>query len=148
MNGTNEAEALADLLRSAGDLIAAHPEIPTPYVTGISYSSGSGQAVDLNWFVPINVADHVEQKRTAARILKAVGGKWDKDPNPDERFNFTQHRGGLHLNVQVEREAVCERVVTGVESVTISAVAAVPEHTIERDIVEWRCEPVLAEVAS
>lgn len=139
---------LSDLLHGAANLVAAHPDLPPPYVTGISYAHSGEASVDLNWFIPISVADPVEQKRTAAGILKAIGGKWDKDPNPDERFNFTQARDGLNLKVQVEREAVCERVVTGTETVTIPAKAAVPEQVVEREVVEWRCEPLLAEAAS
>lgn len=59
--------------------------------------------------------------------------------------------GGVRVSVQADRDEVCERVVTGTESVTKTvpdpeALAAVPtvEVTEEVETVEWVCRPLLA----
>jgi hypothetical protein len=58
---------------------------------------------------------------------------------------------GVRVSVQTDRDEVCERVVTGTETVTKTvpdpdALAAVPtvEVTEEVEQVEWRCRPLLA----
>ena len=59
---------------------------------------------------------------------------------------------GVRVSVQADRNEVCERVVTGVETVTKSvpdpdALAAVPtvEITEEVQTYEWVCRPLLAD---
>lgn len=132
-------------LREAADLLEAHPELPRPYIT--SKSNGN---LELNWFLHINnTADSLmEQKRLAALIVKTVGGKWDKSSGDWDGgvFRFTQARGSLTFEVLVKRDAVCERIVIGTKTVTIPAKPATPERVVEQDDVEWRCEPLLAEV--
>lgn len=137
--------SLAEVLRQAADLLVAHPDLPPPYITT---SSHGGASADLAWILMLH-ADRglVEQKAVALQIIRTVGGKWEKLTYGDD-FTFGQQRGPLRLEVVVKREAVCERVVTGTETVTIPAVAANPERTEEREVVEWRCEPVLAEAVS
>ena len=128
-------------LREAAALVEAHPELPTPYVT----SSSDGRA-HVHWFLTMDGRTKVNQRGDAVRIMRAVGGKWDKETYNE--FSFQRRLGLLNLLIQVEREAVCERVVTGTEVVTVPAVAAEPERTEERDVVEWRCEPVLKAAAA
>ena len=135
--------SLADTLRSAADVLEAHPELPVPYIT----TSSNGSA-DLSWYLMHDSRDLVEQKATAQQIIRSIGGKWDKVPDLYSDFTFIQHRDGLRLFLQVQREAVCERVVTGTETVTIPAKAAEPERVEEREVVEWICEPLLAEVSA
>jgi hypothetical protein len=137
---------LSDVLRSAADLIGAHPELPAPYITTSSYDDRHG--ADLNWYLMHDSSDLGEQKAAAQKIIRAIGGHWDKVPDTYSDFTFIQERDGLRLFMQVTREAVCERVVTGTETVTIPAKAAVPERTETREVVEWRCEPLLAEAVS
>ena len=139
------AQSVTTALREAADLLDQHPDLPQPYIT-----SSSDGSVRLNWYLNIHVDDLADQKALAAAIVKAVGGAWTKDANDYDggRFSFTQARGLLWFNVQTQREAVCERVVTGTETVLVPAKPAEPERTIERETVEWRCEPLLAEVAS
>jgi hypothetical protein len=138
---------LADVLREAADLLAAHPDLPPPFVS-TSAHPGSDATADLSWYLMIGGRDLGEQKANAARIVSEIDGHWEKIPDTYSDFVFRQKRGALKLDVQVTREAVCERIVTGVESVTVPAKPAEPERTVEREVVEWRCEPLLAEVAS
>lgn len=133
-----------DALRAATDFIAAHPHLPAPYVS--SFNRGE---VDLNYYLQIrNPGDLAEQKDVAAAIVRAVGGDWDKEPWGDQ-FRFTATRGPLKFDVQVKREAVCERIVVGTETVTLPAteaqvIDAQPERVEQREVVEWRCLPLLA----
>ena len=128
-------------LRAAADLLEAHPELVQPYVT-----TNSNGTVNLNWYLTVGARDLASQKLEAARIVTALDGEWEKGGS-EKDFNFRQGRGGLSLLVQVDRPAVCERIVTGTEAVTIPAKEAVPEQVIERELVEWRCQPLLLEVS-
>lgn len=130
----------SDKLRSLADLLDAHPDLPTPVIT--AFGSGSVQAA---WQL-MNIAEAKKDQRTwAIRIRRALGGTWRKKPWQD-RFDFHTERDGVDLAIYAHCDQVCERVVTGTETVTIPAVdaqAAQPERTEEREVVEWRCDPVL-----
>ena len=141
---SESAKALAtqsDALRQVADLLEAHPDLPLPYVT----SSSSG-AASVSWQLVIESIhgfDLAAQKAEATRIIRTLGGKWDKQDGYED-FYFKRSLGLLNLSITVKREAVCERVVTGTETVTIPAKAATPQQVVEQEIVEWRCEPLLA----
>jgi hypothetical protein len=124
-------------LRAAADLLERHPDLPTPYVT----SSSLGGTVSLAWY--LHHGD--DQRANAAAIVKAIDGRWDRRGAEYEGplAEWTQARDGLRLTVTVAREQVCERIVVGTEEVTVPAVEAKPERTEVREVVEWRCEPLL-----
>lgn len=131
-------------LRAAADFIDAHPDLPKPYITAFT----SKEHVELNYYLHINgFGDLAEQKATAVAIVRAVGGTWEKEAWGDD-FRFAADLGPLRFDVRVKREAVCERIVTGTETITLPAVEAQPERTEEREVVEWRCEPLLAEATA
>jgi hypothetical protein len=132
----------ADRLRAAADFLDAHPGLPVPVIT--SYSSGT---VDIGWQLMNDDAVKDDQRPAVQQIIRAIGGKWSKQEGGDT-LCLRQKRDGLGLCIFVTREQVCERVVTGEELVTVPAVDARPERTEVREIVEWRCEPVLAESVS
>lgn len=141
-SSTNTDHTLVEKLRAAADLIAAHPDLPDPCIFG--YRNG---AVDVTWQLMNNEATKGDQRAAAQQILRAIGGKWDKEPWGD-RFDFAQDYRGLKLQIYTHREQVCTRRVVGTETVTIPAVEAKPERTEVVDVVEWDCEPVLTEAAS
>lgn len=138
----------ADTHRAVADFIEAHPGIPTPYTSVYDHQP---ERADLRWYLHINdKGDEAFQRDAAKAIVRAVGGKWDKEFNDDEA-RFTQVRDGLYMLVVVRREAVCERRVVGTETVTLPATPAepaLPERTVEREVVEWDCSPVLGEVSA
>lgn len=148
MNDTNIAVSKAANLLAAAALIKTHPDLPAPYVTSFS----STDTVELNWYLRHREdTDELDDQRSAAQqIVKALGGTWDKF-HESEDLRMRQRRGGLVFEILVKREAVCERVVVGTETVTIPATEAIPaqpampERTETRDVVEWRCAPLLAE---
>jgi hypothetical protein len=126
-------------LREAADLLDQHPELPAPYITTLSVGRAR-----LAWYIALDTKDLIAQKATAALIVKTLGGKWDKGEREND-FDFCQRRGLLNLHIQVDRPAVCERVVVGTETVTVPGKPAEPERTVEREKVEWRCQPLLAD---
>lgn len=130
-----------DRLRVATDLIAAHPNLPTPCV--FAYSSGH---VEVTWQL-MNGDVRNDQKSAAQQIIRAIGGEWRKNPW-DDRFDFEQDYNGVALQIFTNRDQVCTRRVIGTETVTVPAVEARPERTEVREIVEWDCTPVLAEAAA
>ena len=62
--------------------------------------------------------------------------------------NFSLHLefGELQYSVVCNRDEVCERTVVGTEMVTedVPPVGEWTTETVERDIVEWVCNPLLA----
>lgn len=51
--------------------------------------------------------------------------------------------GGVTYIMNAAREEVCTAVVVGTETVTVPDPAA-PKVEVERDVVEWKCHPLLA----
>ena len=138
MNTTTVAETMAANLRAAADLIAQHPHLAAPYVT----TSSTGR-VDLDWYL----SHKADGRSIAAEIVRSIDGGWERGEADfsGPLATWTQKRDGLTLMVSVSREQVCERIVTGTETVTIPAVEAVPERTEIRETVEWRCAPLLTD---
>jgi hypothetical protein len=122
------------VLRSTADLLVAHPELPPPVVAeyGVTWWVYSWEVKDV--------------AAVAASIRRAVGGKWDKSVDDDEnRLTLTTTKGGIRFKIITQRAAVCTRRVVGTETVTVPAVEAAPERTVEREVVEWDCDPILAD---
>lgn len=139
--GETTNTSTAQALRAAADFIAQHADLPLPYVT--TYRDGQ---ISMAYYLTINGFGGPEKQRSAAQaIIRAVGGRWDKNPNDHDEMNFRAERGALQFHVQIAREAVCERIVTGTETVTIPAVEAQPARTEVVETVEWRCLPLLAD---
>jgi hypothetical protein len=125
-------------LRAAADLLERFPDLDQPYIVGRHNGT-----VELNWF--LNGAENA--RATAAEVVRSIGGTWERgEANYSGPLaTWDQERDGLFLFVQVSRDEVCERIVTGTEAVLIPAVEAQPERTETREIVEWRCAPLLAD---
>lgn len=128
---------MSETLRAVAELIDLHSDLPTPYV--VVHSSGSASAT---WGLSYGL-DRADQPAEAARIIKAIGGTWVKDFEWDhDRADFHQTRDGIELRIVLERSAVCERIVTGSQVVTIPA----QDERVETvETVEWRCMPLLSD---
>ena len=104
------------------------------------------QHPDLNWsYVGARCGTVVDTGEDLAAFA-ATGGKWDKDAyDTGTGGNFALRRkfGPVELSVLASRDQVCERKVVGVEVVEIPDPDA-PRVTVEREVVEWTCAPVLA----
>lgn len=131
--------ALAAGYRHLADLIESE-QAPIPMNTTISLPVG-------------RYGEDDDQAAIAAELRRALGGgRWDKHESTGGAYLYLQGMcGGLPIQLWMDRNAVCERVVVGTEEVTevIPAVTEEdlrPEQTITRTVehVEWRCSPLLA----
>lgn len=105
-------------LRELASFVEAHPEIPLPY-------AGAHNAF-------------VQDKSDLAIVAKACGGKWAKNATTDYFYISKAFSGGHSYEVNVSRENVCRKVVTGTR-----IIPAQPER--EEDEIQWVCdEPLLA----
>lgn len=85
------------------------------------------------------------QPLASGPVKKRYGDKW---------FYATVPMRAIELQLAEEREQVCTRVVTGVETVTEEIpdpeyIAAAPKitQTREVEVVEWKCEPLMKAAA-
>jgi hypothetical protein len=128
------AEAAAGL-RDLADWIEAHPEL----------------AVDLR---PIQIKAFPPDEPESVRTWAVAMGKAEKE-YVDTLFSLNAFFGPVKLSAIYWRDRVCQRVVTGTRHVVETvrdpeALEAVPLVEVEREeeIVEWICEPILAEAAT
>lgn len=126
---TDERTAYTDGLRALADWLDTNPHIDLPW-TGSEYDT-----------FQLAVWTTKEQLATIARALPGKVRKEFHTTTVDIHASF----GGLHVRAYAGRSEVCERIVTGTETVTVPAVEAKPETTETREVVEWRCTPLLAE---
>lgn len=136
MSNTKATE-YANGLRALADMIEANPEL----VPILKYSLG-------NISEPVRDRDELATftraaARTGRKVTKDYSGKY-----ADVSVAF----GPVTVSGYLPREEVCDRVVIGTEKVIEKgpdpeAVAALPvvEREVEREIVEWRCRPLLAD---
>lgn len=127
-------------LRAFADMIEQHPHI----AEYLRYGTLDG----LN----IPVGHHADPRQAMADMIRAgrsVGGTVAK--SYDTRWGNADIllSDGVKLHVYAQREKVCTRVVTGVETVTREVPdpsVEVPMVTVTEQVetVEWVCEPLLA----
>lgn len=107
-------------LRALADFIEAHPALPLPY-------AGSANA-------------YAADKAELQTIAREPGVKWEKAADANFFYLKTRFVGGHSYDVNVDRPAVCRKVVTGTR-----VIPAKPEETV--DEFHWICdEPLLAAV--
>ena len=133
-----DAQRAAIGLRQLADLLDANPDLP-----GCTWAFH-----DINIF-----ADDREGVAAWARATMRATGKTEKWQGGNWAGAVAEF-GPVRAKVLVEREKICERVVTGVREVTEEvpdpeALAALPKVTVTTpvEIVEWVCRPLLAEPA-
>lgn len=140
MSNTKPTE-LAKALRDLAAMVEANPDL-ADRLTDYTF------ARVLVWTNNRNeVADFARAgAKAGATVAKHQDDKW---AGVDVVF------GPMRLHVYIDRNEVCDRVVVGTETVVEKgpdpeAVAALPvvEREVEREIVEWRCRPLLADETS
>lgn len=138
----DRASVLAAAVRRLADVIESAPTIVSVFEGGldplqgfVGYAHEDGKEAALAEFARV-------ARRNGATVTKAGDDKW---------FEMVADFGALRFKAFTNREEVCERVVTGVETVTKSVpdpavVAAAPlvEVTETVETVEWVCRPLLA----
>lgn len=137
----DRAEYIAGL-RLLAVLLEQHPDLPLPYY-GASETYGR-----MTVFCSSR-----EQIAEFARLLPGQSTKHVDQDNSNYGFALHGTLAGLHLDIRAHRDEVCERVVTGTETV----VKQVPDPTVDVplvevtedvEIVEWRCAPLLSDAPS
>lgn len=127
---TPDRAAYTDGLRQLADWLEANPEIDLPW-------TGTYDSFSLGVWV---------SKEELATIARALPGKVEKDFTTLDTVVYVRAAfAGLKVEAYAGRNAVCERIVTGTETVTVPAVEAKPERTEEREVIEWHCMPLLAD---
>ncbi len=138
---TDRAAYIAGL-RQLADALEAHPEVPLPT---------DGTRMPLSWNLWDD--DAREQMAATARALPVAWVKETRegyDGGPDY-FDLSGKLGGLKVKLTACRDAVCTRVVTGTEDREVEEVvtpAVTRKITQPAEVVEWRCESILAPVPS
>lgn len=79
--------------------------------------------------------------RLIAEMRRILGGTWEKSGNERE-FMLRRIVGGVTVKLVAGRERVCRRVVTGTARKVIEAR---PARVVVEDVVEWKCDPILAD---
>lgn len=130
---------LLDEVRLILDLLEARPELPLPQDFGDSGWNA------LSWYPDSPVQ--------AAQLVKALGGRWEKnDPNESE-FDATYLKmkaklgQELHVDLLVSREGVCEKVVVGTERKKVTKVvqAQVTEEVYaDVDVIKFECKSIMS----
>ncbi len=125
-------------LRLLADVLETRDEVPVPY-------SGRDAGLLLMFFGD----DAKDAMGAAARALPCRLHKHFRD----DYFDLTGSLHGLQVHLTAYRNAVCERVVVGTETVTRTVLdpsVEVPlvEVTETVDVVRWDCHPLLAGATS
>lgn len=138
--------AIAADLRAIADVVENNPYLAALIAQAFGssvfplYAAAEEQRSNLRELM----AETVRQLQPLATkpIEKRYGDKW---------FYAAVPMRAIKLELAEERDQVCTRVVTGVETVTEEIpdpeyIAAAPKITQTREVetVEWRCEPLMA----
>lgn len=129
-----QAPPIPVTLRAVAAWLESHEEVE-PFEINFFGARYRGGPVEVNVFA-------LDADRMAA-IVRAVGGRWEKDGDED-RFELRQQIApGAVVRLISDRESVCERVVTGTTTVTEPDPNA-PMVEREVETYEWRCGSLLA----
>jgi hypothetical protein len=160
-----ERAAFTAGMRQIADFLDQHPAVPLPHIE--SWPAGKREPT-----LYIFLANSDDQRPQLATIARAMGHA-DKVAHDElARLYLIRRFAGIALVASVERDQVCERVVVGTETVEVEEqvcpvcagpidtrgevdqCAADAAHyqtpklatrtvTAQRDVVEWRCQPLL-----
>jgi hypothetical protein len=142
MSDDNEKRAAEQAagLRALADMIEANPRLEEVFRYAFN---------QIDVFVG-KASDPKTEMADLIRVGMSHGAKVDKRGS-DVWMTAILRFGPVELHVNGHREEVCERIVTGVETVTKTvkdpeALAAVPEIEVTEEVekVEWRCSPLMA----
>lgn len=142
--GPDPAAVAADL-RSLADAVEHNPFLATLITQGFGsslfplYAAADDQRENLRELMVATIRQL--QPLATGPVEKRYSDKW---------FYATVPMRALKLELAEERDQVCTRVVTGVETVTEEIpdpeyIAAAPKvtQTREVEVVEWKCEPLM-----
>jgi hypothetical protein len=126
-------------LRQLADLLEQRDDLPLPY---------TGTGSELLFILHRND----DQRALLAAFARAFPGRIEKRVRGED-FDLKASLRGLRVQVIADRNEVCERIVTGTDTVT----KEVPDPTVQVPLVEvtetvehveWVCRPLLSGGAS
>lgn len=123
----NERQTALNDLRRVINWLEAHPNVPLPFDIG-----GNGYLL----------MTALDTKAEAEQLVKEFGSctkEWH-----DDVLYIHKRFGCQLLKAMFYRNVICERVVTGTEEVPEKRVPAKVEPAHVKEVVEWRCAPILA----
>jgi len=123
MTEIDEGAAFADSLEKIAALYRAHPRLPLPALPALR--------------MLVYVATR-EEMVSIARQLK----EFEKEYS-DSQFFVKREYGNITLEFFTGRGTVCTRRVIGTRMVTRPTRIEGPDETVEEEIVEWDCDPLL-----
>lgn len=141
---------MADDLVAFGRFVADHPDLPVPTQDTV-YRNDDGIHARFDIYVSKYEDDAPAEMARIARVLADGAPKGGVVKVQDHYFRLQRRFGSVLLEVWTTRDAVCERVQVGTETIETpdpEALAAVPTVTEERPVYEWRCAPILQEAHS
>ena len=109
-------------LRELADFLEEHPQFIGEYAPGVRFD------VFVKGDAPL-----MEMKA----LIKGTGGRWDK-VDFGAWFVLRRHFGPHNLDINAEREAVCERVQVDTKTVMKPDPSA-PLVPVEEPVYEWHC---------
>lgn len=137
---TDTRQAFIDGLHQIADFLAEHPEVPLPHL---------GSYID-NTYAPVLTIWLHGGREDLSEVARAMGKAQKTVNNDTGEFKVYREFAGIKLVASADRDAVCERVVTGTREVTEEvpdpeALAAVPKVAVTKVVedVEWRCGSLL-----
>ena len=130
-------------LRQLTSLLEENDDLPLPV-------SGSFSPVTIQFLFG---DDPRAAMAAAARTIPCAWRKeaWEAEDNGASYFDLTGQLAGLKVRLVAYRDAVCTRVVTGTEDREVEEVvtpALTRKVTKPVEVVEWRCESLLAPVTA
>ena len=97
----------------------------------------------------ISAIEYCTNAEAIAQRARELGGTWQKAES-DGYFELHRHSGPARYELFVGRDAVCEAVIVGKETVRIEEPdpdAPKIVRTVTRDVIEWRCPELLRPAA-
>jgi hypothetical protein len=129
-------------LRALADMLAEHPELPVPIGVDLSvFIREEGEYTDPDlgeWKVTKTEAEKL------AEVARALPGRVEKEQDDSFVRVIKNLPGGVTYRALASRDEVCTRKVVGTETVEVPDYERTPTKKVEREIVEWECEPILA----
>lgn len=134
--GSTREEVIAGF-QAYVDLLRAHPEMPVTYPLKLTL-----WVHRTSWDAPD------DRPEKLAAVLRALPGAYTRKPDASGTMTWEGWLHGLAVDVVVDRDAVCERVQVGEETVEHEAteeqvIPAREAWTETVPVYEWRCGPVL-----
>ena len=121
-----ERDAFINGLHQLADFLTAHPTIPA--------SSWGYHSLDVSVFGV--------DKATLVETATLPHTRWNKNYGATYFELSRTFDGGVKFSLNASRKEVCTAEVVGTETVEVLDPAA-PKITVERDVIEWKCHPLL-----